>query len=60
MSSEYVTIPRTPVPTDILDYINKVWDIRSLVNDERYTKERMRGIQDVLDTLNMINNLQEE
>lgn len=56
----YYTIPRTPVPRDILEYMNRIWDIRALVKDERYTKERLRGIQDVVDTLNNLENLQED
>lgn len=60
MADGYYSIPRTPVPRDILEYINHIWDIRSLVKDERYTKERLRGIQDVVDTLNNLDILQEE
>lgn len=60
MADGYYTIPRTPVPRDILEYINRIWDIRTLVKDERYTKERLRGIQDVVDTLNNLENLQED
>ena len=60
MADGYYTIPRTPVPRDILEYMNRIWDIRTLVKDERYTKERLRGIQDVVDTLNNLENLQED
>lgn len=49
-------IPRSPVPRDVLEYINKVWDVRVLLGDEKYTKDRLRGIQEVLDTLNNLNN----
>lgn len=55
-----LTIPRSPVPRDILEYINKVWDIKTLVSDDRYSKDRLRGIQDVLDTLNNLDTLQED
>lgn len=60
MADGYYTIPRTPVPRDILEYMNRIWDIRTLVKDGRYTKERLRGIQDVVDTLNNLENLQED
>jgi len=53
-------IPKSPVPRDVLEYMNKVWDIKVLVTDERYSKDRLRGVQEVLDTLNNIDTLQED
>lgn len=53
-------IPKNPVPRDVLEYMNKVWDIKVLVTDDRYSKDRLQGIQEVLDTLNNIDTLQED
>jgi hypothetical protein len=43
------------VPKDVLEYINKTWDVRVLVRSDSYTKETLRGIQMVVDSLNQIN-----
>ena len=54
MYIEDTLIDAPKVNPQIVAYLEEVMDIRKLVHDPRYTKDRLEGIQDVIDLLKNI------
>lgn len=42
------------VNPQIIKFLEEVMDIRKLIHDSKYTKDRLQGIQDVIDLLKNI------
>ena len=54
MYLEDVIVDAPKVNPQIVKFLEDVMDIRKLVHDDKYSKDRLQGIQDVIDLLKNI------
>lgn len=54
MYLEDIIVDAPKVNPQIVKFLEDVMDIRKLVHDDKYSKDRLQGIQDVIDLLKNI------